>query len=290
MVTTLALKEPPKATGESAAPFLKWAGGKQQLLPRFTELFPKDFKRYIEPFVGSGAVFFHIASLYRPRKSILSDINDELIVTYRAVRNSVEKVIKLLEEHKRHHDKDHYLEVRRQRPLQLSQSQRAARLIYLNKTCFNGLYRVNSEGQFNVPMGSYDVPRIFDPEKLRAASRLLRDVKLETWPFERTLQVARAGDFIYLDPPYHPLSSTSSFTSYSKDSFGVEDQERLAEVYRKLHERGCLLMLSNSATSFIRRLYDHPDIRIETVMARRAINSKSSGRGAIEELVIRNYD
>jgi DNA adenine methylase len=273
---------------------VKWAGGKTQLLDQLDSLYPPapSVNRYIEPFVGSGAVFFHVRELLQPGEAILADGNEELINAYSAIRDDVEKVIRHLVLHRKAHSKAHYYDVRGASRARLSEAGRAARLIYLNKTCFNGLYRVNSRGEFNVPMGRYDDPPILDAANLRAVSAALRRVNLKVAHFRETLGYARKGDFIYLDPPYHPLSATSSFTSYSvnggRSSFEASDQEELAGVFAALARRGCRVMLSNSDCPLIRRLYRGYDIR--TVLARRSINSKAERRGRIHEVVVLDYE
>ncbi len=281
--------------GESARangprPFIKWAGGKTQLLEQFEPLFPArgSIRRYIEPFVGSAAVFFRVRQLVEPRDVILADSNAELVNVYRAVRDDVEGLIRRLARHKRAHSAEHYYRVRARRPERLSPTARAARLIYLNKTCFNGLYRVNRSGQFNVPIGRYPNPPILDAENLRAAARALDRVTLKVAHFAEMLDYAREGDFIYLDPPYHPISSTSSFTAYTDGAFREEDQRELASVYARLARRGCLLMLSNSDCPLVRAIYRGFDIR--KVRARRAINSRADRRGRIAEVVVLDYE
>jgi DNA adenine methylase len=271
-----------------AAPFLKWAGGKRQLLPELRARYPAEVRRYFEPFMGSGAVFFDVQQTFAPAYVRLSDNNTELVNCYAAVRDEVERLIALLQRHRSAHEKrgrDYYYEVREQSPR--GATQRAARLIYLNKTCFNGLYRVNRRGQFNVPIGRYVNPPICDPPLLRAASRALRGVDIVTEDFAEIAQQARAGDFFYFDPPYDPLSSTSSFTKYTKDGFDDGEQTRLAGLYRELDRRGCRLMLSNSDTPFVRKLYD--GFRLDSVAATRRINCNGSRRGPVGELVIMNY-
>lgn len=266
-------------------PFLKWAGGKKQLLGQFDRFFPKKIDGYVEPFVGSGAVFFHISMQYHPKSIILGDGNPELINAYEAVRDDVEKLNRKLGHHRRLHSQEYYQKVREMEPK--SSVGRAARLIYLNKTCYNGLYRVNSKGRFNVPMGRYKNPSIFDIGNLRIVSNVLQDVRLKVCHFSECVRTGRRGDFFYLDPPYHPVSKTSSFTNYTAKAFTESDQRRLAEVFQALNRKGCLLMLSNSDCDFIRNLYS--DFRIETVQARRAINSRANGRGKINELLVLNY-
>lgn len=268
------------------SPFIKWAGGKTKLLPQYDSFFPVKFGSYIEPFLGGGAVFFHL----KPERASLFDVNEELINCYRQVKDNPDGLMELLKEHKRRHDedgKDYYYPVRAMDPEKMSDLERAARMIYLNKTCYNGLYRVNSKGEFNVPFGRYNNPGIYDPENLKAVSRILRNAVIEASDFRDVLDRADTGDLVYFDPPYHPLSSTSNFTDYTRLSFTEKDQEDLSEVFRALHEKGCLVMLSNSDTPFIRGLYK--GFLVRTVSAPRFINSKASGRKAIKELLVRNF-
>jgi DNA adenine methylase len=268
-------------------PFVKWAGGKSQLLPQFRNLYPEPRKihRYLEPFLGSGAVFFNVQALLEPSHALLWDTNAELIDTFLAVRDEVDDLIGLLHHHREQHSESNYYEVRTQTPT--ARAARAARLIYLNKTGFNGLYRVNSRGLFNVPFGRHVNPRIFDEDLLRAASAALQKAKLDARDFRDLSSVARQGDFIYFDPPYQPLSKTAYFTSYTSGSFGEKDQNDLASLYAELDRRGCLLMLSNSDTPLIRKIY--AGFRIHRVSARRTINSNSEKRGPVSEVVVLNY-
>jgi len=281
---------PPLRRSDVPRPFLKWAGGKTQLLPQFESLYPPagQVRRYIEPFAGSAAVFFQVRRLLRPAETVLADGNAELINVYKAVQRNVSKVIRILSEHRKLHSKEHYYLTRSRRPRDLTSAGRAARFIYLNKTCFNGLYRVNSGGGFNVPMGRYKDPPILDADNLRNVARSLKGVDLRVAHFHETLDYARAGDFIYFDPPYHPVSETSRFTSYTRDSFGESDQEELAEVFAALSRRGCLVMLSNSDCPFVRSLYR--EFAIHTVQARRSINSRADRRGRIPEVVVLDYE
>jgi len=267
-------------------PFLKWAGGKSQLLPQLAQFYPPkgSVDRYVEPFLGSGAVYFHFKATVGPKRALLWDNNRELIDTFQAVQSSVELVIKTLRKHQKQHSKDFFLSMRAKTPT--SQAGRAARMIYLNKTCFNGLYRVNSRGIFNVPFGRYRNPGIFNEETLRRVSAELSSAKIETRDFRLLELHAKKNDFVYFDPPYHPRSSTSYFTSYTRESFGETDQRELAEVYRALDKKGCLLMLSNSDTPLVRELYK--DFCLREVSARRLINSKADKRGPILELVVLN--
>jgi DNA adenine methylase len=242
---------------------------------------------YQEPFLGSGAVFFHVRTRLAPRRIALSDSNADLIEAFVAVRDQVDAVIAELERHAARHSETHYYQVRDRQSRELFPAARAARLIYLNRTCFNGLYRVNASGHFNVPMGRYVQPTILDADNLRAVSASLAGTRLAAGPFTRVLDEARAGDFVYFDPPYVPVSRTANFTSYTRGSFGQADQEELARVYRELDARGCLLMLSNSDTPLARKLY--AGFSIHRLNARRNINSKGDRRGPVSELVVLNY-
>jgi len=268
-------------TAGQPRPFLKWAGGKGQLLDRYDPLFPKRYARYHEPFVGGGAVFFHL----RPARATLADANAELIDCYRALRDDVRGVIEALSRHP--YEREHFYAVRALEPQELPPAERAARTIYLNRTCFNGLYRVNAKGGFNVPFGRYTNPRIVDAPNLRACARALRRTRIECVPFQTILKSARRGDFVYFDPPYHPTSKTAFFTAYSAGGFRAADQRELATVYAELDRRGILLMLSNSETPLVRELY--AGFRFVELSATRSINSKGAKRGAVSELVILNY-
>ena len=267
--------------------FVKWAGGKTQLLEQFSKFFPKKFNGYLEPFIGSGSVFFYIKKNYSLKRIVLSDLNEELITCFEIVRDDVERLIKLLIKHKENHSKEYYYKIRDLDVSKLSKIEIAARLIYLNKTCYNGLYRVNAEGKFNVPMGKYRNPQIVNEINLRKASELLQNVELKSMPFEHVLDFAKKGDFVYLDPPYYPLTKTSSFTSYTNNAFLEKEQEKLSEVFRQLDKRECFVMLSNSDHPFIRNLYK--DFSLHTVKALRTINCIGKKRGKISELVITNY-
>jgi DNA adenine methylase len=267
---------------------VKWAGGKSQLLGQFNSLLPEKINFYIEPFLGSGAVFFQIKRNFNPKKIILSDINEELINAYLVVRDKPEDLIKALKIHKEKHDKDYYYNVRALDLDKLTPIERAARFIYLNKTCFNGLYRVNSKGKFNVPIGSYKNPGILKEDIIKEANKLLQGVTLEVLSFEKVLGFASKDSFIYLDPPYYPLNMTSKFTSYTKEVFLEDEQRKLAEVFKKLDRMGCKVMLSNSDHPFIRDLYK--GFRQEIVTAKRMINCDATKRGPINEHVVLNYD
>jgi len=236
---------------------------------------------YIEPFVGGGAVYFHLL----PLVAILIDNNPELINFYIIVRDELHALLADLEKHK--NNKEYYYSIRALDPDKMDAVSRASRFLYLNKTGYNGLWRVNKKGKHNVPFGRYKNPRIVDEENLLQVSRALQYTEIILGDFSKALDFASPGTFIYLDPPYHPLSETANFTSYTSNSFGADDQRRLAEVFKQLDERGCKVMLSNSDTPFIRELYKGYDIKV--VYARRAINCYAEKRGPISELVIRNY-
>jgi len=284
------------ASDRPAAPFLKWAGGKSKLVGQLEPLLPPEFGRYIEPFVGGGAVFFHLHNTGRlAGGAVLADLNAELMNCYRVVQDhtGLAELIERLRRHARHAlDKDYYYRVRAwdRKPGYANRgpAERAARTIFLNKTCYNGLYRQNSKAQFNVPYGKWSrPPRVLNEANLHACDRALQAAELHNEGFEACLDWARPGDFVYLDPPYDPLSPTASFTTYTGATFGRRDQERVASVFRDLDGRGCRLLLSNSDTPLIRRLYQ--GFRSETILARRAINSNASRRGPIPELAVMNY-
>jgi DNA adenine methylase len=264
-------------------PFLKWAGGKRQILPDILRRLPERCETYHEPFLGGGAVFFALAARGAFRRAVLGDRNADLIDAYLGVRDDVERVITRLA--RMPHDRSFYERLRALDPRKLSGAQRAARIIYLNRTCYNGLYRVNRAGQFNVPFGRYENPRILDRENLRAASRALRGAALGAGDFEAVLARARPGDVVYFDPPYVPLSATASFTAYDREAFGPDEQRRLARVLEALRRRGVYAVLSNSDVRVTRALYR--GFPLETVRVRRAINSRADRRGPISELLVR---
>lgn len=274
-----------RAPSPRPRPFLKWVGGKSQLLEQMAPLLPPRFGRYFEPFVGGAALFFDLRAR-RPRMpSFLSDVNAELVDCYRAVRDHVEDVIRALGAHT--YDSDHYYAVRAWDPAELALPERAARTIFLNKTGYNGLYRVNRSGQFNVPFGRYTNPLFCDPGTLRACSRALRGASIETGDFSRVLERAKKGDFVYFDPPYVPLSATSDFTAYVPGGFREREQRALAAVFAALAARGVHVMLSNSDAPLVHELY--AGFRIDRVLASRHVNSNGARRGKLAEVVVRSY-
>jgi DNA adenine methylase len=284
--------EPTSVPEVEATPFIKWAGGKTQLLSQLAPLLPKAFRTYYEPFVGSGAMFFWLSRAQGQFPTVLLDLNPELMNCYQVVRDGVEALIPALQRHQDEHSKRYYYQVRDVAPQSLEPVERAARFIYLNKTCYNGLYRVNSQGKFNVPMGSYKKPTILEAEVLLAASRALQGADLRQGDFSDILDEVTRDDFIYLDPPYYPISRTSSFTGYvlshkGRPEFGAGEHQRLGRFVKALDEKRCRVLVSNSDCHFVAKLYE--GFRIERVQARRNINSDGSKRGTITELVIRNY-
>lgn len=268
-------------------PFLKWAGGKRQLLPELNKYVPLNFKNYYEPFVGAGALLFNL----QPKKAFINDVNSELINCYNVIKDSLDELIEDLKKHQ--NTPEYYYEIREldRKPefQQLTQVERASRVVYLNKTCFNGLFRVNSQGQYNVPFGNYKNPKILDEVVLKAVHNFLNSSKITitNGDFEEVVRGARKGDFIYFDPPYDPVSDSSSFTGYSLDGFSRDEQRRLRDTFVRLDKKGCFVLLSNSSTPFIRELYD--EYKIVTVSASRNINSNATKRGKIDEVLIMNY-
>jgi DNA adenine methylase len=267
-----------QAPCEITKPFLKWVGGKRQLLGAIRAHTPRKFGRYHEPFVGGGAVFFDL----RPPRAFLSDANVRLMRAYKGVRENVEAVLELLATYP--HEKDFFLQMREIEIDNAEDDAVAAWMIYLNHTAYNGLYRVNSKNRFNVPFGRYAKPYVCDSDNLRACSCVLSGAHLSSACFDSVLDRAERGDFVYFDPPYVPLSRSSSFTSYTTDGFDDEAQVRLHDVAVELKRRGVHVLLSNSATGTIRRLYK--GFTIDEVQATRMVNSKSAGRGPISEVLI----
>ena len=274
---------------ELVTPVVKWVGGKRQLIPEIEKYIPPHYTTYYEPFVGGGAVLFHL----QPKKAIINDINEELINLYQVIKDNVDELIEDLKRHK--NEPDYFYKIREldrdmRKYKSLSSVERASRIHYLNKTCYNGLFRVNSQGQFNTPFGKYKNPNIVNEVTLRAVSKYFNsaNISFKCCDFEEAVKWARKGSFVYFDPPYDPVSDTSSFTGYDKGGFDRKEQKRLKELCDRLDDRGIKFLLSNSETEFILELYK--DYKIEIVHAKRSINSKGHKRGVVNEVLVRNYD
>jgi len=271
-------------------PFTKWTGGKRQLLGELRSYMPETYGRYFEPFVGGGALFFDLA----PEKAVINDFNEELINAYRQIKNNPAELINLLIKHKENNSKDYYLALRSAdrdgRISRMTGVERAARILYMLRVDFNGLYRVNSKNQFNVPYGRYKNPKIVDVDLLYQISEYLNenDVEILQTDFAEAVKDAETGDFVYFDPPYIPLNETSSFTSYTHEGFSYEEQVRLRDTFKELTERGVYAMLSNSSSPLVEELYK--DFNIYFVEAQRTNGAKSSSRGKISEIIVTNYD
>jgi DNA adenine methylase len=266
-------------------PLLKWAGGKRQLLGNLLDSVPKEFNYYYEPFLGGGALFFKLSSMNKIKYAHLNDCNKVLMDSYKVVKEKPHELIEELKSPKYLTDEVTFYKIRAEEPTDLVKA--TARLFYLNRTAFNGLYRVNSKGHFNVPYGRYANPRILDEANILVASKALQRDELMNGDFEQATITAKEKDFVYFDPPYQPLSKTSSFTSYTKESFSQKDQERLAKNFKKLSNNGCFVMLSNSFNEWVVDLYK--DYNVKTVQATRMINCKAEGRRKIAEVIITNY-
>ena len=273
------------------SPALKWVGGKRQLLKDINPLIPEDFTMYYEPFFGGGAVLFE----RQPEKAVINDANAELMNVYRTIKDDCEVLIELLKKHNEKNTSEYYYEVRgydRDEKLysSLTPTERAARILYLNKTCYNGLFRVNQSGQYNAPYGKYRNPNIVNEETLRAISRYFSkaNIVMKTGDYREAIKGARKGAFVYLDPPYHPISSSSSFTGYTNNGFNEDAQRELKKQCDKLNKKGVKFLLSNSHCEFILDLYD--EYNVKQVSAKRAINSKADKRGEVGEVLIANYE
>jgi len=270
------------------APFLKWVGGKRQIIPEITEVLPKKITHYYEPFVGGGAVFFHL----QPKKAVICDLNSELINVYKVIKSNLNELIDDLKMHK--NDEIYFYKIRSLDRAEdfkkLSDIERASRVIYLNKTCFNGLYRVNNSGEFNSPFGKYKNPNIVNEPTLKAVSNFLNsnDITLLNCDYEDCLKTVERNSFVYLDPPYHPVSISSNFTGYVQGGWDMYDQVRLKKVCDELNSKGIKFVQSNSAADFIKDLYR--DYRISIIKANRSINSDGEKRGEVDEVLIRNYE
>lgn len=271
-------------------PFVKWAGGKRQLMPEIVKLLPNTINRhmYVEPFIGGGSVLFHL----QPKNAIINDFNEELINVYLTIKNNAAELIQDLKKHK--NESDYFYAIRgldrTESFSNLSPIERASRIIFLNKTCFNGLYRVNNAGEFNAPFGRYKNPNIVNEPVIKAVSHYLNtnNIEIMSGDYLEVLKNTTNNSFVYLDPPYHPISESSNFTGYVKGGFNIEDQIRLREACDELNNKGVKFLLSNSASSFILEQYQNYDIHI--IKAKRAINSNAVKRGDVEEVLIRNYE
>ena len=272
-------------------PFVKWAGGKRQLMSELEKNFPTKFGTYLEPFLGGGAVMFDLLTKEHNLKCNVSDLNSDLVLSYVTIRDRLEKLIESLENHSKNYHKDstgYYYEVRNQEPK--NQIEKVSRLLFLNKTCFNGLYRVNSKGKFNVPLGRYTNPNIVNKENLQAVSKTLQSgkIKISCRDFSSIIKDAKKGDFVYFDPPYQPVSDTANFTSYTHRDFTEDDLERLADLANQLNSKGCNVMLSNSNSKTVKKLFSSV-WKIKEIKANRAINSNSQKRTGHKEIIIKNY-
>ena len=271
-------------------PFTKWTGGKRQLLPVIRELMPKTYNRYFEPFVGGGALFFDLA----PKNAVINDFNAELINCYQQIKDNPQELIEILKVHQEYNSKEYYLDLRSadrdERIDMMSEVQRAARILYMLRVDFNGLYRVNSKNQFNVPYGRYKNPKIVDENLVSAISTYLNNnqIEIKKGDFEKAVLDVQPGDFVYFDPPYIPLSETSAFTSYTHEGFSYDDQVRLRDTFKKLSDTGAYVILSNSSSFLVEELYR--DFNIHYVEANRTNGAKSSSRGKISEIIVTNYE
>lgn len=284
MQQTIQLTKQITTTNIEAKPFVKWAGGKKQLLNVLVANIPKQFNNYFEPFVGGGALFFKLFNLGKIKQVYLNDVNAELINAYRTIKEKPLELIHELKSGKYQNNQETFYQIRTEEPTDPIKA--TARFIYLNKTAFNGLYRVNAHGKFNVPFGKYKNPKIPDEENLLAVSKALQRDEITCMDFEDAVSKANKNDFIYFDPPYQPIKKTS-FTKYTAQDFTRKDQERLFKCFERLNKKGCLIMISNSYSDFIKELYKNYNIKM--VLASRAINCKAEGRGKIKEVLITNY-
>ena len=273
-------------------PFVKWAGGKRQLIPIINQNLPESFGTYYEPFLGGGALLFHILTDKNGQKCSISDLNSDLVLAYTTIRDRIDSLIASLKNHEKNYQKNsesYYYSIRESNPR--SEIEKTSRLIFLNRTCFNGLYRVNSKGKFNVPLGKYSNPNIVNEENLYAVSNILQSsrISIKCRDFEAVLRDAKKGDLIYFDPPYQPTSATANFTSYTNKDFTYDDLTRLAELCLKLDSRGCNVLLSNSDSKEVADIFAANPWKITRIEANRSINSNSKKRTGHYELLIKNY-
>ena len=273
-------------------PFVKWAGGKRQLISTLNENLPESFGTYFEPFLGGGALLFNMLTENNKQKCIISDLNSDLVLAYATIRDNVDDLISSLKQHEKYYQKDsksYYYSVRESTPKK--EIEKTSRLLFLNRTCFNGLYRVNSKGKFNVPLGKYTNPNIVNEENLRSVSHILSSskVKIQCRDFEAVLRDAKKGDLVYFDPPYQPVTETANFTSYTNKNFTYDDLNRLFVLCTKLDEKGCSVLLSNSDSKEVANMFSKKPWKINKIKANRSINSNSTKRTGHFELLIKNY-
>jgi DNA adenine methylase len=273
-------------------PFVKWAGGKRQLIPILNENLPENFGTYYEPFIGGGALLFHILTDRNDQKCSISDLNSDLVLAYTTIRNRIDDLILSLKNHEKNYHKDsksYYYSVRESNPR--SEIEKTSRLLFLNRTCFNGLYRVNSKGKFNVPLGRYSNPNIVNEDNLRSVSNILQttQVSIKCRDFEAVLRDVKKGDLVYFDPPYQPVSNTANFTSYTNKDFTDKDLERLADLCNRLDSKGCKVLLSNSDSKQVSDIFSEKPWKVNRIQANRSINSNSKKRTGHFELLIKNY-
>jgi DNA adenine methylase len=273
-------------------PFVKWAGGKRQLIPIISQNLPGSFGTYYEPFLGGGALLFHILYKKNDQRCSVSDLNSDLVLAYTVIRDRPDALITSLKNHEKNYLADsnsYYYLIRESNPR--SAIEKTSRLIFLNRTCFNGLYRVNSKGKFNVPLGKYTNPNIVNEENIHSVSNILQSnrTSIKCRDFEAVLQEAKKGDFVYFDPPYQPVSSTANFTSYTNKDFTYDDLRRLAELCLKLDSKGCKVLLSNSDSKEVEDIFSEKPWKTIRIEANRSINSNSKKRTGHFELLIRNY-
>jgi len=276
----------------SPRPFVKWAGGKRQLIPVLNQHIPKNFGSFFEPFLGGGAMLFHLLLNYPKHKFIVSDLNSDLVLSYITIRDRADELISSLKNHAKNYSKNsysYYYSVRDSEPK--GQMEKTSRLIFLNRTCFNGLYRVNSKGKFNVPLGRYSNPNIVNEENILAVSNILQSkkVSIKCQDFGTVLDNAKKGDFVYFDPPYQPISQTANFTSYTTRDFTINDLKRLSKVCQDLDSRGCKILLSNSNCKEVTQTFSKNSWKVVKIQANRAINCNSKKRTGHSELLIKNY-
>ena len=273
-------------------PFVKWAGGKRQLISILNENLPETFGKYFEPFLGGGALLFHMLTERNGQKCSISDLNADLVLSYATIRDRIDELVASLKNHEKRYkkgSKSYYYSVRESNPR--GEIEKTSRLLFLNRTCFNGLYRVNSKGKFNVPLGKYTNPNIVNEENLRSVSSILQsnNVSIQCRDFEKVQRDAKKGDLVYFDPPYYPISETANFTSYTNKDFSYDDLSRLVKICINLDAKGCNVLLSNSNSKQVIDMFSEKLWKITKIQANRSINSNSKKRTGHFELLIKNY-